>query len=214
MIGNKTVNGGGRVMTKWLVGLLLGMYLVFQLGGDDPMKLRPGLVNAGVDPSDFPKPVVEPVETRTLAAVDDVVVPKLSSSSSEPLVAAQKVVAPRRDVVAVAYSPDVAPVQPARQPEKVFTLSVLPGQENAPAVTEAAPETAAATPEPQVWYVTGKSLNVRLDPSTDAPIVGKLSRGDAALVVADNGAGWALVTVEGDGVSGYVSMDFLSPEAP
>jgi Bacterial SH3 domain len=209
---------GERAMTKWLVGLLLGIYLVFQVGGDDPTKLRPGLVAAGVDPSDFPKAVVEPVETRTLAAADEAMAPNATSSVRKPvataIIAAPKRVEPKPAVVAVAYSPEPAATQPARQPDKVFTLSVLPGQENAPAVTEALPETATATPEAQVWYVTARSVNVRLDPSTDAPIVGKLSRGDAALMVADNGAGWAMVTVEGDGVSGYVSMDFLSPEAP
>jgi uncharacterized protein YgiM (DUF1202 family) len=201
-------------MTKQLAVLLLGIYLAFQLGGNDPMQLRPGLANAGVDPSDFPKAVVEPVETRTLAAGDAATAPKLTSLRKPLALAASKVVKPKPEIVAVAYSPDTAPAQPQRQPDKVFTLSVLPGQQNAPAVTEALPETATSAPEAQVWYVTGRSVNVRLDPSTDAPIVGKLARGDAALIVADNGAGWAMVTVEGDGVSGYVSMDFLSPEAP
>ncbi len=204
-------------MTKWLAGLVLGIYLVFQVGGDDPTKLRPGLASAGFDPTVL-KQVVEPVETRTLTATNEAMAPKATSSLRAPAanatVAAAKVVVPKSDVVAVAYSPEATPVQPLRQPEKVFTLSVLPGQENAPAVTEAAPETTATAPDAQVWYVTGRSVNVRLDPSTDAPIVGKLSRGDAALMLADNGAGWAMVTVEGDGVSGYVSMDFLSPEAP
>ncbi len=205
-------------MTKLLAVLLVGIYLAFQLGGNDPAQLRPGLVNAGVDPSHFPKAIVEPVETQTLAGADGAAAPKTTSSVRLPAVtanvAAPKSVAPKRDVVAVAYSPDASPATPARQPEKVFTLSVLPGQENAPAVTEQVLEVAAAAPKTRVWYVTGRSVNVRLDPSTDAPIVGKLSRGDSALVVADNGAGWAMVTVEGDGVSGYVSMDFLSPEAP
>jgi Bacterial SH3 domain len=209
---------GERAMAKWLVGLLLGIYLVFQVGGDDPMQLRPGLVNAGVDPSDFPKPVVEPVETRTLAATADTVTPKTTSSvrvaAATPILAAPKAAEPKPEVVPVAYSPEPEATQPLRQPDKVFTLSVLPGQENAPAAPEAAPETAAATAAAQVWYVTARSVNVRLDPSTDAPIVGKLSRGDAALMVADTGAGWAMVTVEGDGVSGYVSMDFLSAAAP
>ena len=204
-------------MTKWMVGLLLGIYLVFQLGGNDPTKLRPGLINAGVDPT-FPKQVVEPVETQTLAAADAPAAPKATSSLREPaataVVAAPKVAAPKREVVAVAYSPDPAPVQPQRQPDKVFTLSALPGQQNAQAVTAPVAEPAAAVPEGDIWYVIGRSVNVRADPSTDAPIVGKLSRGDAALMLADNGAGWAMVSIEGDGVSGYVSMDFLSPEAP
>lgn len=207
-------------MSKLLVLLLLGMYLVLQLGGSDPMQLRPGLADAGVDPSDFPKAVVEPVETRTLAAAPESRAARPTPSLRKPATAAAavdtapKAAPPKRDVVAVAYAPDTAPTAPVRQPDKVFTLSALPGQANAPAVTDPVAGTATATPDPQVWYVTGRSVNVRQDPSTGAPIVGKLNRGDAALVLADTGAGWAQITIEGDGVSGFVSLDFLSPTAP
>ncbi len=198
-------------MGKLLVVLLLGLYLTFQLAGNDPSQLRPGLVNAGVDPAALV--IVQPVETRELAAVRNPAVPKATSSEGSFL-APRKTTAPKAEVLEVTFSPETAPTALKPQPDKVFTLSALPGQSNAP--TEPLSETPlkADAPAPEVWYVTGRAVNVRLDPSTDAPVVGKLSRGDAALVLADNGAGWAMVSVEGDGVTGYVSMDFLSPTAP
>ncbi|MES2143017.1 MAG: SH3 domain-containing protein [Pseudomonadota bacterium] len=199
-------------MTKLLVLLLLGMYLVFQLGGSDPMQLRPGLADAGVNPSDFPKAVIEPVATRTLAATPEIRAARPTTAAVADTV--PKVALPKRDVVTVAYAPDTTPTAPARQPDKVFTLSALPGQANAPVLPDPVAVTATATAEPQVWYVTGRSVNVRQDPSTDAPVVGKLNRGDAALVLADTGAGWAQITIEGDGVSGFVALDFLSQTAP
>jgi Bacterial SH3 domain len=195
-------------MGKLLVVLLLGLYLAFQLGGQDPSQLRPGLVNAGVDPASLV--IVEPVETRALTSAEIVPEPRTTPTEAT-IIAAKKPVAPKAEIVQATFSPDPAPSAVTRQADKVFTLSVLPGQQKAPAADV---QTEVATPAPDVWYVTGRSVNVRADPTTDAPIVGKLYRGDAALVLADNGAGWAQVTVEGDGVSGYVSMDFLSQSAP
>lgn len=197
----------GGVMLKLLVILGLGIYVTLQLAGTDRGQMRPGLANAEPEATVLVE-IVPKVETRTLAAV---------ATTSPPETATMAIAEPEPVVVEVTYKPRVdasAPQAPLRPADKVFTLSDLPGQQNAPETTVVATSEAVTGPAPEVWYVTGRSVNVRMGPSTDAPIVGKLLRGDAALMLADNGAGWAQVTVEGDGVTGYVSMDFISPDAP
>jgi uncharacterized protein YgiM (DUF1202 family) len=109
-------------------------------------------------------------------------------------------------VLAVAYTP-----QEAVGTTPVSTTPVVQPQ---PAVQ------AAATPEPPaddatpIWQVTARSVNVREGPSTDFAVVDKLARGDTlTLVTADEVTGWARIRVEGDGVEGFVSMDYLAPAA-
>jgi hypothetical protein len=149
------------------------------------------------------------VETVALAVAPAAV----AGVEPEPMVVA----AP---VVPEAVVADVAPLQvpvlaPADAENTVFTLSNYadPAPE---AVAQAAPEQAAteqaATGE--IWYVAGNSLNVRAGPSTDDPVVGKLSRGEAMLMVAREGDEWAQIRIEGDGIEGYVATRFLSAEVP
>lgn len=76
------------------------------------------------------------------------------------------------------------------------------------------PVAAAATPDLSqmmpVVYVNATSVNVRQGPSTQDAIVGKLDRGDAALVVWTDDTGWSRIRIEGDGVEGYVASRFLT----
>ena len=73
------------------------------------------------------------------------------------------------------------------------------------------------TPEPVVTappvadpvrYVGVAAVNVRGGPSTGHPVLGRLTRGDAALVLG-TADGWAHILIEGDGVDGYVAAKFL-----
>ncbi|MBN2630232.1 MAG: SH3 domain-containing protein [Rhodobacteraceae bacterium] len=66
----------------------------------------------------------------------------------------------------------------------------------------------------EVQYVTGRSVNVRSGPSTRDAVVAKLSRGEAVTVVRQEDNGWARVRIEGDGIDGYMSKDFLTDLAP
>lgn len=200
-------------MLKLLVILVLGMYLTLQLGGEDRGQLRPGLAG-NTTPKAAPVEIAPKVETSVLASSGTATMQVAPArpvvvAAVQPAVVAQPQTA---EIVAVAFTPDAATstatVAPARS---VFTLSALPGQENAPAETALVPEVTTA---PDIWYVTGRSVNVRMGPSTDDPVVGKLVRGDAALMLDDNGAGWAEITIEGDGITGFVKLDFLSPTAP
>ncbi len=84
-------------------------------------------------------------------------------------------------------------------------------------VAETTPE-AAPAPQPetdiQIWYVDARSVNVREGPSTDHPVVGKLTKGEATRVLWTETNGWARILIEGDGIEGFVSTDFLTATAP
>ena len=81
-------------------------------------------------------------------------------------------------------------------------------------VEEAPAAPPSATSAGDVWYVTVSSVNVREGPSTETSVVDKLKRGEAVLVAFEEGSEWAKVTIQGDGLEGYVALRFLSPEAP
>lgn len=194
--------------------LCSGLFLVMLLGGRDFGQLRPGLAQAvaAVVPVTAEVPAVE---TVTLAS-DALVAPfTVAAVVPEPVV----VQMPVRPVLADGLVPP-APVDKGLQarsvpaitePENtVFTLSNYadPVPE---ALASTAPEQAA---EGEIWYVAGNSLNVRSGPSTDDAVVGKLSRGEAMLVVARDGEDWAQIRIEGDGIEGYVATRFLTAKVP
>lgn len=87
----------------------------------------------------------------------------------------------------------------------------------APAPVAAAPVVAEppAPPafEPQVFYIDAKSVNVRSGPGKTNPVIARLARDEAVLVVSQTGAenGWSLIRIEGDGVEGYVATQLLRP---
>ena len=72
-------------------------------------------------------------------------------------------------------------------------------------------------PVDETMYVTANSLNVRLGCSTDDKSIGSLANGTAVKVkgrVQKNGADIGWVQIEFNGSTGYVSVSFLSKEAP
>ena len=127
---------------------------------------------------------------------------------AEPEVA----LAPAAVVKTVAYTPE-EPAVVTREiiPQPVFTLSALPTVTREVVVPEAA---SVALASGDVWYVTAASVNVREGPSTDTAVVEKLARGEAVSVSFDEGSEWARVTIQGDGVEGYIALRLLSPDAP
>lgn len=114
--------------------------------------------------------------------------------------------------------PAVAPVQPLvtqasftpepeAQPEMPLILPLV-----SPAATQT--EAPAPTSGGEIRYITARSVNVREGPSTEFPVVGKLTRGEAALVIWTEDNGWARILIEGDGVEGFISGEFLATAAP
>jgi uncharacterized protein YgiM (DUF1202 family) len=63
-----------------------------------------------------------------------------------------------------------------------------------------------------VKYVKGRVVNIRSGPSTQDAVVGKLNRGEAVAVIWVEDNGWARVRIEGDGIDGFVSADFLTDQ--
>ena len=206
--------------------LCSGLFLVMLLGGRDFGQLRPGLAQAVADAKNFPTTAAVPM-VETAALVDNIAL--------APAVAAPVVVAPVM-VEAVPVSVQVAaPVQVERvvvipPADQVVQARSVPAEiEPEPAAentvftlsdyADPAPEEVAQTvpdqaSEGEVWYVAGNSLNVRSGPSTNTDVVGKLTRGEATLVVWREGDDWARIRIEGDGIEGYVAMRFLSPDMP
>ena len=159
--------------------------------------MRPGLAAAVA--AGEPIVVIEPRQPTPIRAVA-VAVPEVSLAAAA---------LPEAVVEPVAYVP--ADTQGEMLPKPVFTLSALPT-----VTRDAAPvaEVPAARVDGNVWYVTAKSVNVRQGPSTDTSVVDKLTRGEAVSVSFEEGSEWARVTIEGDGVEGYVALRLLSPTAP
>ncbi|MFN7223382.1 MAG: SH3 domain-containing protein [Paracoccaceae bacterium] len=137
-----------------------------------------------------------------------------------------------KEAALLAHSP--APIDayaPKTTPDELVTRAadiemVLPASAPTVAVSDVAPApllVAAPAPQPEpispanqsdVKFVIGKSVNVRSGPSTRDSVVGKLTRGEAVSVVWIEDNGWARVRVEGDGIDGFMSMDFLTDTAP
>lgn len=78
----------------------------------------------------------------------------------------------------------------------------------------ALPSTPLAAAPVDLRYITANSVNVREGPSTEFPVVGKLTRGEATRLLWIEDNGWARIILEGDGMTGFVSGDFLSANAP
>jgi hypothetical protein len=85
--------------------------------------------------------------------------------------------------------------------------------------SQSATPPSTATPPPTTptftHYVTTQSspLNVRKNPSTDEPIIGKISKGSCTTVIGSTKNAWAQVafSVKGEVKQGYTSTQFLKP---
>lgn len=115
---------------------------------------------------------------------------------------------PDQIVVQAVYTP------PTTEPSLPIVLPLV--RADAPTVVATVVDPPAPQPDDgtEVRYVTARSVNVREGPSTDYPVVGRLTRGEAALVLWSEDNGWSHISIEGDGIAGYVSDAFLSATAP
>ncbi len=185
--------------------LCSGLFLALLIGGRDFGQLRPGLARAEAEAKAAPVTAEVP-GVETVALVSD-------APAAAPVVVAAVVPEPvvqTVPVVPIRVLAQVVPEPVQAEPEStVFTLSNY-----ADPVPEAASVAAEQPAEGEIWYVAGNSLNVRSGPSTNNDVVGKLTRGEATLVVWREGEDWARIRIEGDGIEGYVAMRFLSPNVP
>jgi uncharacterized protein YgiM (DUF1202 family) len=171
----------GDPMLRLTALLCAAMYVTMLLGGQDYGQLRPGLLAAKTEAETA---LAQPV---ALALADD-----LTDSIQTPSI---RPATPEVEVTAVAYSP----------------VSVLPAPETAPAPQPEPTIAQMQDPAPTVWVISAKSANVRQGPGKSHAVVGRLTRGDEALLVRDEGNGWGQILVEGDGVEGFVSLELMRP---
>ncbi|MGB8814583.1 MAG: SH3 domain-containing protein [Paracoccaceae bacterium] len=118
----------------------------------------------------------------------------------------QQAPAPQGNVIAASFT--------ATQAAETTSLSLPLVKPVARPEQAAAEPTPTADPASNVWYVDARSVNVREGPSTDYAVLGKLGRGEAITVLATDASGWARVVIEGDGIEGFVSIDYLVAENP
>ncbi len=127
--------------------------------------------------------------------------------SAPPVVLASAPVAPAdaapADIASVSAPVSVTPAPAAEEP--AFSLATY-----SDAATPAADEQTAGS----LAYVDAASVNVREGPGTGNPVLTRLTRGEAVTIVSTDDTGWARIRLEGDGLEGFMSMEYLSASAP
>ena len=176
-------------MFKLTAVLCAAMFGVLLIAGEDRGQLRPGLANAPVaivaPAADDPEIVlVAPADTTDAAPAD-------VASVGTP----------------VSVAPATTPATEAAIEDTVFSLATY---SDAPVADTAAVQQPAGA----LAYVDAASVNVREGPGTANPVLTRLTRGEAVTIVSTDDTGWARIRLEGDGLEGFMSMEFLSASAP
>lgn len=92
---------------------------------------------------------------------------------------------------------------------------VIAAPQTAGVAAEPAPDVIPlAAPEKLVRFIAVNTANVREGPSKDFAVLEKLSRGEAVTILSasEDPEGWTLITIEGDGLEGYVSNALLADQ--
>ena len=213
-------------LTLFLCAAMIGALMLL---GEDRGQMRPGLAKAAAE---GPAPVAAPVDSAPMAvAAAPAPQPAPVAAQPEPAPTAAYV-EPVREVVQAVEEPvftlaslgnervpgeDGTPIETANDETVDLDAPAVPADGPLTAVDaipqETMPELAAGG-QGTIWYVNANSVNVRSAPTTDAEVLGKLGTGEAALMVAAVDGQWARIVIQGDGLEGYVALQFLSPTAP
>lgn len=183
-------------MLRLTVLLCVAMFVTLLIAGEDRGQMRPRLAAAVAQGAHV---VLEERRVTAVAPASDA---DQSTTVSDAIV----------QTAAFTGAPAAAPSVRGVTPAPVFTLSSLPTVTVDPPAAKA--PLADAAPEGEVWYVAAKAANVRQGPSRAAPVMDRLTRGEAVSVSFEEGSEWAQVLIEGDGTVGYVALSLLSPVAP
>ena len=125
-------------------------------------------------------------------------------------------------VVEAVVEPVAEPVAAARvesvdliKPTLITFLAAADAPADAVVQTSAAVDAAARIRAPQeLLYVTGSRVNLRAGPSTGHAVLGKLGRGDVAVLLGPGPVGWTRIRDVETGSVGFMSSDFPSPRDP
>lgn len=102
--------------------------------------------------------------------------------------------------------PVAAVIAPARVAPDVAVAMVS----TRPAGTAVAREIPAAAPERPLVAVTGRQVNLRAGPSTEAAVLASLVQGAEAELIGADGTGWVLIRAVETGIEGYMSDQFVA----
>ncbi|ATG48744.1 hypothetical protein CEW89_14940 [Celeribacter ethanolicus] len=94
--------------------------------------------------------------------------------------------------------------QPATYMPQIATTTVTHPEKMAAVLT------ASTEPDMLLQQVTASRVNVRSGPSTMNEVLGQVVRADIVRVISPVENGWVKISVEGDGVEGYMSAKFLA----
>ena len=103
--------------------------------------------------------------------------------------------------------PDLVPTVVVSDPDKLAAFL-------APEVTDRVAETVSPTVSPvapslDLRVVTGNRVNVRSGPSTSNGVLDQVVKADIVAVMSDEINGWVKISIQGEGVEGYMSARFL-----
>ena len=214
-------------MFRLVLPLCAAMFVALLIAGRDNGQMRPGLARAVASGEEIV--MIERQYSPTVVAADAPAPVKVSATDLPPPVEI-------RDAPAVASVPREETLPAELAPKPVFTLSALSGlngdQASLENVTDPAAQDAARAASESLYAdpsdggalsadpsaaggdirtVSASSVNVRIGPSTDSSVVGRLGQGEAVRVLGAVDSEWVEVVIEGDGVSGYVAARFLAP---
>lgn len=190
----KSESGVGTMLRLTAI-LCAALYVTFLVGGEDRGQKRMGLIEGELEAAQIAMAQAA-AQDQAARAVASAVAPEAQPS---------RTIQTNRDaqVISVAFAATEPVVTPVLQPVAVTQSDVSAQATIVDAVfTEDSAET--------VMYVTGRSVNVRSGPSTSDDVLARLTRGEAVTIVALQDNGWAQIRIEGDGVEGFMSLDFLT----
>jgi len=176
-------------MIKLVSLLAAGMFLTLLIGGEDNGQTRQGLIGVAKTPA-----VERPVVRAAVAApVTDV---KLANFA--PMTVTSRQLAP-------------PPVLTKSSNSVIVGAFVIAG---APKIAPVVEQAVSAVPTLPIMYVSSNAVNVRQGPSTNFEVVGRLTRAEAVTVLSAEQDGWVKISIEGDGLEGYIAARLLSDRDP
>lgn len=198
-------------MLRLSVLLSAVIFVTLLIAGEDKGQMRPGLAAAMAEG----QPIVTLTRSfsPTVPVAPAPVVAKADTDALPPPVE-MRADAPAAVIAASATRPVT------ETPAPIFTLSDLPtlGGDRVRYNPAPAPVAAEAASDPvaddRLRYIAASSVNVRMGPGTGNGILGRLTAGEAVRVISSGHDGWAEISIEGDGIHGYVAERFLAASAP
>lgn len=189
------------IMLRWTILLCCGLYLVFVLGPDpEPAAAPVDQIEVDVEPAAPRDEAQVTLESGETWSIDRVIGEEVAATDVEP------------QSPAIPATSDAPAVAPETADPTAIEGALAEAQSDETATETAAPQEDTATLN--LLYVTGTRVNLRAGPSTNDTIVTALTQGTAVEWVSEAPDGWLEIRDVETGARGFMSGDFLSPDAP